>query len=324
MGSLLKASSWQLSQVNQQDAEEPVRNHNKEDFNDDQLFKTFQMAIKAFFLQPISPASTIEAFNFDFGLLFFILPTDKTAIHTRLYPRDISTVTEVVSVIDFSSYLNTLPPSTLLVIYFYTQWTEFSTQMSSDISTFASRCPVTDPPTISFIRIDAKALVNLAVQYSVSVTPHVLCLRDGQVVESIRDSDPIKVCNALERRMAVDGLNVLSKRVGRDCSSKQPKEAKEALVERLTGLINRAPIMLFMKGTSQSPLCRFSRRIIVILNKQNIEYDSFDVLADEDVRQGLKEVGDWPTFPQLWVDGQLIGGLEIVSAFVHPFMPDEF
>jgi glutaredoxin-related protein len=53
--------------------------------------------------------------------------------------------------------------------------------------------------------------------------------------------------------------------------------------------------------------------MVAVLNEHDIKYDSFNILVDKGVREGLKEFGDWPTFPQLWVDGQLVGGLEIVS-----------
>jgi Grx4 family monothiol glutaredoxin len=75
--------------------------------------------------------------------------------------------------------------------------------------------------------------------------------------------------------------------------------------------------MLFMKGTPKSPVCRFSRRIVRILNDRGIVYDSFNVLTDEDVRHGLKEFAEWPTFPQLWVDGELVGGLDVVRFSNH-------
>ncbi|KAH7180258.1 hypothetical protein DER46DRAFT_582141 [Fusarium sp. MPI-SDFR-AT-0072] len=78
-----------------------------------------------------------------------------------------------------------------------------------------------------------------------------------------------------------------------------PKQSKEALTVRLIELAKVDPIMLFMKGIPKSPVCRFSRRIVRILNDRGIVYDSFNVLTDEDVRQGLKEFADWLTFPQL-------------------------
>jgi Grx4 family monothiol glutaredoxin len=71
--------------------------------------------------------------------------------------------------------------------------------------------------------------------------------------------------------------------------------------------------MLFMKGTPSSPQCGFSRQLVGILRERSIKYGFFNILADEDVRQGLKEFAEWPTFPQLWVAGELVGGLDIVS-----------
>ncbi|WXC58270.1 hypothetical protein SNK03_004168 [Fusarium graminearum] len=95
-----------------------------------------------------------------------------------------------------------------------------------------------------------------------------------------------------------------------------PVESKEALTARLQGLVNSAPIILFIKGVPKCPLCRFSRHIVRILNDHGIWYDSFNVLKDEAVRQGIKEFADWPTFPQLWVNGDLVGGLDVVSSVV--------
>ncbi|KAF5962859.1 putative glutaredoxin [Fusarium bulbicola] len=90
-------------------------------------------------------------------------------------------------------------------------------------------------------------------------------------------------------------------------------ESKEVLNSRLRDLVNTAPVMLFMKGVPKCPLCRFSRRVVRILNEHGIRYSSFNVLQDEAVRQGIKEYADWPTFPQLWVNGELVGGLDIVK-----------
>jgi Grx4 family monothiol glutaredoxin len=73
--------------------------------------------------------------------------------------------------------------------------------------------------------------------------------------------------------------------------------------------------MLFMKGSPEAPRCGFSRTIVGILNEAAGlgKYGFFDILTDEEVRQGLKTFSDWPTFPQLYIDGELIGGLDIVK-----------
>jgi len=88
---------------------------------------------------------------------------------------------------------------------------------------------------------------------------------------------------------------------------------KEDLQKRLTDLVKAAPVMLFMKGTPSSPQCGFSRQLVALLRENGVRYGFFNILADDEVRQGLKEFADWPTFPQLWVSGELVGGLDIVK-----------
>lgn len=82
---------------------------------------------------------------------------------------------------------------------------------------------------------------------------------------------------------------------------------------RLTRLIRAAPVMLFMKGCADEPKCKFSRQMVAILTEEAIEFGTFDILQDEDVRQALKKYSNWPTYPQLYVRGELIGGLDIVK-----------
>jgi Grx4 family monothiol glutaredoxin len=85
------------------------------------------------------------------------------------------------------------------------------------------------------------------------------------------------------------------------------------LAQRLEALVSQAPVMLFMKGTPSAPQCGFSNKIVGILQKEGIAFSSFNILADEEVRQGLKEFSKWPTYPQLYADGKLLGGLDIIK-----------
>ena len=90
----------------------------------------------------------------------------------------------------------------------------------------------------------------------------------------------------------------------------------EELNKRLAELVKAAPVMLFMKGTPSTPQCGFSRTLVGLLREKGVRYGFFNILADEEVRQGLKVWADWPTFPQLWVGGELVGGLDIVSSLL--------
>ena len=105
-----------------------------------------------------------------------------------------------------------------------------------------------------------------------------------------------------------------------DDKEQQEVEKKEEVVsmdDKLKQLINRHRIMLFMKGIPSSPKCGFSRKIVDILDSFSVSYDAFNILEDEDVRQGLKVYSDWPTYPQLYVEGDLVGGLDIVEEMVE-------
>jgi monothiol glutaredoxin len=71
-------------------------------------------------------------------------------------------------------------------------------------------------------------------------------------------------------------------------------------------------IVLFMKGTRQMPMCGFSGQVVQILDFLGVEFKGVNVLADEEIRQGIKEYANWPTIPQLYVKGEFVGGCDIV------------
>jgi monothiol glutaredoxin len=82
---------------------------------------------------------------------------------------------------------------------------------------------------------------------------------------------------------------------------------------RIEDLIKSSKVMLFMKGSKQFPACGFSNAVVQILKKEGTSFETFNILADGDIRQGLKEYSSWPTFPQLYVDGKFVGGCDIVT-----------
>ena len=81
---------------------------------------------------------------------------------------------------------------------------------------------------------------------------------------------------------------------------------------RIQGLVDANPVLLFMKGSPLFPQCGFSSRAVAILNHLGVQFESVDVLQDQGVRQGIKAFSDWPTIPQLYVDGEFIGGSDIM------------
>lgn len=84
------------------------------------------------------------------------------------------------------------------------------------------------------------------------------------------------------------------------------------IVERIQQDIETNQIMLFMKGSPEFPMCGFSSKVVEVLKHLNVEFSSADVLQDMELRQAIKEFSDWPTLPQLYVNGKFMGGCDIV------------
>ncbi|MDN3509661.1 MAG: Grx4 family monothiol glutaredoxin [Candidatus Neptunochlamydia sp.] len=79
--------------------------------------------------------------------------------------------------------------------------------------------------------------------------------------------------------------------------------------------IENHPVILFMKGSKLMPLCGFSAQVVDVLNQYSVEYETRDVLKNDGLRQGIKEFSNWPTLPQLYIQGKFIGGCDIVMQF---------
>jgi monothiol glutaredoxin len=85
------------------------------------------------------------------------------------------------------------------------------------------------------------------------------------------------------------------------------------VADRIKQDIADNPVVLFMKGTPVFPQCGFSARVVQILTQLGVKFKGIDVLADPEIRQGIKEFSNWPTIPQLYVKGEFVGGCDIVS-----------
>jgi monothiol glutaredoxin len=87
----------------------------------------------------------------------------------------------------------------------------------------------------------------------------------------------------------------------------------ETMKNRIQQEITQHPVMLYMKGTPEAPQCGFSAKVVEILQSQGVPFGSKDILADENLRQGIKEFSNWPTIPQLYVNGKFVGGCDIIT-----------
>lgn len=225
---------------------------------------------------------------------------------------------------EFDIIFNAAPKQGFVAINFYTSWADPCIQMNQTFEAIAS----TQPDSAVFIAVDAEELGDVSERYDVSAVPFFVLIQNGEIVHSISGADPRELQRQIERYSASKtstGTSIppaqqteSSTRVESSGASAGPldgqaEEEEESLQERLAKLVGAAPVMLFMKGTPQDPQCGFSRKLVGLLRDNGVRYGFFNILKDDDVRQGLKEFSNWPTYPQLYVGGELVGGLDIVK-----------
>jgi Grx4 family monothiol glutaredoxin len=160
---------------------------------------------------------------------------------------------------------------------------------------------------VDFYTVEAEAVVAVSERMNVSVVPSFYAIVNTTVlskVEGVNPADLSKLVKMLHDQPLLNGVHSTEVKSIADNTD---------LAQKLSRLLHIAPVVLFMKGSPDVPRCGFSRQIVAILKQNDVPFATFDILSDEDVRQGLKIYSDWPTYPQLYVNGALIGGLDIVK-----------
>lgn len=180
-------------------------------------------------------------------------------------------------------------PTRLHVLNFGTSWAESCAYMGKVCEALADA-----NPDAVFWNVDAEAVADAAVHFGVEAVPTSILMRNGKKMRQMDGAHAEALADAI--------------------AGQEPGD----LNKRLSSLINRHKLMLFIKGTPQSPRCGFTRQLLELLAQQGIQdFDYFDILQDEEVRQGLKVYSDWPTYPQIYVGGDLLGGLDILKELVQ-------
>ncbi|XP_073239713.1 glutaredoxin 3-like [Porites lutea] len=192
---------------------------------------------------------------------------------------------------DYSSFLT--------VIHFHASWAAQCAQMNDVMTELAK-----DNTHVKFYKLEAENLPEVSHEYEISAVPTFLFFKNQKVVDRLDGANAPSLTKKVQHH-----ANVITPAV----TSANQQETKKDINTRLKNIINGAPCVLFMKGSPQEPRCGFSRQMVEILNAHGTKYSHFDILTDNEVRQGLKVYSNWPTYPQLYVNGELMGGLDIVK-----------
>ncbi|KAJ3572879.1 hypothetical protein NP233_g2790 [Leucocoprinus birnbaumii] len=207
------------------------------------------------------------------------------------------------------------------LIYFWAPWAEPCKQMSEVVVELSRKYP-----TYLFLQVEAEEQDEIAQSFDIESVPSFILLRGHVLLGRIAGADATGLTQLLQKHASNQAYRPLSHTDQKpaealtEAHSVAPdaiQESPEELEKRLRNLMNQSKVVLFMKGTPDTPRCGFSRKIVGILQGEKIDFTHFDILTDEDVRQGLKKLNDWPTFPQLIINGELVGGLDIVQELVE-------
>ncbi|KAJ2951635.1 hypothetical protein O0L34_g13793 [Tuta absoluta] len=88
--------------------------------------------------------------------------------------------------------------------------------------------------------------------------------------------------------------------------------AEQDTKQKIDNLVKKNKVVVFMKGVPDAPRCGFSNAVVQIMRMHAVTYDAHDVLADENIRQGIKDYSNWPTIPQVFINGEFVGGCDIM------------
>lgn len=200
----------------------------------------------------------------------------------------------------------------LVVVHFMADWAPQCGQMNDVLKELSSLQQLKD---VIFSTVMAEDLSEVSMKHSIAAVPSFLLIREGKVLDRVEGANAAELTTKVKTQAAKTSL-----------VSTVPHAPVQDLNTRLKNLLNSAKCMLFMKGNPDLPKCGFSRTTIELMSKHEAEYSTFDILTDEEVRQGLKTYSNWPTYPQLYIDGDLIGGLDILkemdaSGELGPMLP---
>jgi len=200
--------------------------------------------------------------------------------------------------------------SGLSVVHFWAPWAEECKHMDTVITELAKLNPV-----IKFGKLEAEEHPDVSEENEIVAVPTIIMYQAGKRLGRVDGADAFAVTKLVDSHKGKVAAVTAS---AASAAAAPPAAAGGAgLDTRLKQLVNAAPVMLFMKGDPEEPKCGFSRKTVALLQEQDIKFSSFDILADDAVRQGLKKFSDWPTYPQLYIAGELIGGLDIIKEMVE-------
>ncbi|KAJ0598527.1 putative peptide-N(4)-(N-acetyl-beta-glucosaminyl)asparagine amidase [Helianthus annuus] len=228
---------------------------------------------------------------------------------------------------------NLVKDGSAVMVHFWASWCEASKHMDQVFNHLSG-----DFPHAHFLRVEAEEQPEISEAYSVSAVPYFVFLKNGKTVDTLEGAHPSELANKVSKIVgsihagepaapaslgmaagpsvleAIQDLAKIDNSPRGKTQPPAPAGISDSLKTRLEKLTRSHPIMLFMKGNPEAPQCGFSKKAVEILKTENVKFGTFDILSDNEVREGLKKFSNWPTYPQLYCNGELLGGSDILIA----------
>ncbi|KAF8992363.1 glutaredoxin [Cyathus striatus] len=213
-----------------------------------------------------------------------------------------SNVVIVASSVHFKDLLNA-DLTRVSLINFWAPWAEPCKQMNEVVAQLAKRYPA-----VLVLEVEAEEHSEITDSFDIEAVPSFIILRGHTLLDRISGADASALTSSLAKHATAPSYQPKSQTSQAPAapsttvpsSFQEKQESEEDLNERLRKLMNQSKV-----------------KIAALLQEHGVEFTHFDILTDESVRQGLKKLNDWPTFPQLIVNGELVGGLDIVKEAIE-------
>ncbi|KAJ3121286.1 Glutaredoxin 3 [Physocladia obscura] len=235
----------------------------------------------------------------DGGFQIFLLKMSVTNEHT--------TKSNVANIISDEQFQHLAGPDSqrTTIANFFADWAEQCKDMNEVFNELSNKFP-----KLQFIKVEAEEFPDISESLEIAAVPTFLVLKAGEILERLEGANaPLLLATVEKYTKLTDSQKLITEQTTAALTPEQ-------LNNRLKTLINSNKVMVFLKGTPAEPRCGFSRQVVELLTEQRTTYGSFNILADDTVRSALKEYSNWPTYPQIYVDGELIGGLDILKEMI--------
>ncbi|KAJ7946976.1 Monothiol glutaredoxin-related [Quillaja saponaria] len=202
-------------------------------------------------------------------------------------------VKDVQSKLELDNLLRTGAP---VVLHFWATWCEASKHMDQVFSHLS-----TDFPYAHILRVEAEEQPVISEAHSVSAVPYFVFFKDGKATDTLEGADPSSLANKVAK--VAGAVN-------------HGEPAAPTSLGMVAGPTILEAVKEFAKenGSPEEPKCGFSQKVVEVLKEEKVKFGSFDILSDNEACEGLKRFSNWPTFPQLYCNGELLGGCDIAIA----------